>query len=110
MFDKATTVGKALHGVTSNAVVWVAIGATLGASCLLCCLACLCCRIRRLVASNAQQRRLLAQYQSEARLATSDERGGLMEDNGGGDDAGGIVLTGVVHRVEKAAARAANDV
>ena len=51
MFDKATTVGKA-SGVTSNAVVWVAIGATLGASCLLCCLACLCCRIRRLVAST----------------------------------------------------------
>ena len=82
-----------------------------GGGCLVVCLGCLCWRFLRLQQSSEQQSRLIAQYQAEARLASSDETGGLMDedDNGGGGDAGGIVLTGVVQRVEKVQ-RTANNV
>ena len=55
--------------------------------------------------TSEQYQRKLAQYQREARLASSDELVSMtVEDGNGDDDASGVVLTGVVHRVEKAVA------
>ena len=86
LVSSSSAMGTALHSVTANALVWVALICACVLLCTCIAVVCLCIKLR-----NAQ-----------ARLASSEELASLtVEDGNGDDDSQGIVLTGVVQRVEK---------
>ena len=103
MLDTRHILGGALHEVSGSAVVSIAVISSLASAAVVLVLACLCARYRALLRQNARDRHLLSHYQMEARRQAVEEGRGLMMVAEEGDD-GGVVLTGVVHHVERARA------